>query len=278
MQANPDERHAGSGDGPNVVLIGAAIAAVLLIGGGAWYFLSSPPPPPPAPPPEPEAVVEEAPPAPVTPDIPAFVPPAEPAVPPPSLDSSDGELRQWVMANGGEALLKPTLALSNLLQRAVTVIDNLSRGVLVLKVAALPPPEQKMTVLEQDGGLVIDPASYRRFDSLVDFLVGLDNGLLVELFHRFRPLMEQIFASLGHKAEDFDNTLILALDRVVEAKVIDGPVAVVQNTVIYRYADTALEKSSSLQKQMLRIGPDNSRRLQDKAAAIRASLLQESGH
>ena len=44
---------------------------------------------------------------------------------------------------------------------------------------------------------------------------------------------------------------------------------------MYRYADPQLEQLSAVQKQLLRMGPDNIRRIKAQARVIRSGLLTE---
>jgi len=44
--------------------------------------------------------------------------------------------------------------------------------------------------------------------------------------------------------------------------------------VNYKFADPSLEALSPLQKQLVRMGPTNTKRVQDKAKEIRGALLK----
>jgi hypothetical protein len=45
--------------------------------------------------------------------------------------------------------------------------------------------------------------------------------------------------------------------------------------VVYVYADPALEILPALQKQLLRVGPDNLRRIKQQARVLREGLLAQ---
>ena len=61
--------------------------------------------------------------------------------------------------------------------------------------------------------------------------------------------------------------------RVLATPVLDEPQALKLDVTTYEYVDRELEALPSLQKQLLRMGPDNLQRLQAVAARWRAALL-----
>ena len=80
-----------------------------------------------------------------------------------------------------------------------------------------------------------------------------------------------IIVQLGLPAEDFDNAVIRVLDRILATPEIEDPIALTRRSVMYQYADPQLEQLTPLQKQLLRMGPDNIRRVKEQAAALRAA-------
>lgn len=55
---------------------------------------------------------------------------------------------------------------------------------------------------------------------------------------------------------------------------IDAPIWVVKHEAIYRFADDELEQRPALQKQLLRMGPQNFERVRKQAQALLAALLE----
>ena len=60
--------------------------------------------------------------------------------------------------------------------------------------------------------------------------------------------------------------------KKLETPIVEGDVAVVPLIQGYGYADASLESLSGAQKQLLRMGPDNVRRVQQKLRAIAREL------
>ena len=277
MQADPQDRRTKStpdfNSPPVWIIAGVVVAAAVAL----WYFAASEPEPPP-PAPEPVATVEpeaELPPAPDIPEPPPAPapPPPEPPVPPVSLESSDAELRERLGTAGDSALLESALVNSNLVERGTATIASLSRGVVLHKLLPVTPPRGTFSVTGSDDRLTIDPASYKRYDDYARAIENLDTEILVKTFHRFRPLLEVTYAELGYEADDFDNALIRALDNILATPRIDAPIAVRKSEAIHKFLDPDLERRTALQKQLLRMGPDNTARIQSQARALREGLL-----
>jgi len=203
--------------------------------------------------------------------------PAEspPALPEMTLQTSDEAVRMALAGAGGSALLDGPLQEDELLQRGAAIIDGTSRGLVLTKILSPSRPEGKFTTVEDQGQELIDPASYDRYDDYAQAIAGVDTAALASAFHRFRPLLEEAYAQLGYAREDFDNALIRSLDVVIATPDIPGTVAVKPKGGLYVFADPALEALPSLQKQLLRMGPENRELVKQQAVALRSALLAE---
>lgn len=225
-----------------------------------------PPPLPPAEdiPPRPQPVVEAAAEAPV-----------EPPPPLPPLTESDDIVRAQMSAAGVGGELAPLEQQQNLIQQGTALIDGLSRGVVLRKLLPLDPPEEAFTAVEEGDRMYMNPASYQRYDGYAETIASLDTATMVESFHTLRPLYEEAYGQLGLNPDDFDNALIRALDRVLATPEIEEPIALTRKSVMYKYADPQLEQLTPMQKQLLRMGPDNIRRIKEQARALREGLLSQ---
>jgi hypothetical protein len=288
MHADPQDRRVET-TRPRGPSRGIILAAVAVIAAVAWYmFGGQPEEPPPAPPEPPQIAPEpvtpkpaaELPPAPDIPEPqPAPEPPPEvqepvvPPEPPPTLEGSDEELRLRLGAATDSPLVATAAGKDQLVERLAGSIDSLSQGVPAYKALPLPPPPGKFAVAPAGSKLVLDPVNFQRYDAHAQMIEGLDTELLVSTFHRFRPLLEEAYAGLGHEAEDFDNAVIRFLDQVLATQPLDGAAELVKSEAVYKYADPELEARSELQKLLMRMGPENLERVQNQAANLRAALL-----
>lgn len=198
---------------------------------------------------------------------------SEPDEPPLTLANSDARLREQLEGKLPDGMPAAVLGNSNLIERGAAAIDSVRRGLVPDKLLNLPRPKGAFKVRSVEGRTVIDPQSYRRYDDMVMSLVDAPIAPAVNAFQRFRPLLEQAYAALGYPADDMDNALIAALDEILATPVVDEAVAVERSEAVWAYERDDLESLSLLQKQLLRTGPENVRRLQDKARGLREALL-----
>ena len=157
------------------------------------------------------------------------------------------------------------------LDLSAALIDGLGRGIILRKMLPLERPKQAFSVDRQGDSLYMSPASYNRYNAYTDAITALNTGVLVEAFHTLRPLYQQAYEQLGLDPEDFDNSIIRTLDMVLATPEISEPIALKPKSVVYLYADPALESLPALQKQLLRVGPDNLRRIKQQVPSRRGS-------
>ncbi|CAI8166227.1 MAG: Uncharacterised protein [Pseudidiomarina mangrovi] len=164
------------------------------------------------------------------------------------------------------------LTSTQLIRDAVVFIDNLRNGVVVRDKAGIDGPRNAFRVLEQNGKLYIDPRSYDRYNTLVDWFVSLDTEVLVTMMQRYRPLIVAALAEIGYPDTAPEQVLLDAIAVLNDTPAVGTVVELTDDTVMYRFADPALESLPDAQKQMLRLGPDNIRRVKLKLNAIQAAV------
>ena len=216
MQIDPDDRltdqEPKNSSSNKTVLIGVVV--IIAIAAVVYFYQGNPEKVTQAPPPPPPPIVTPAPQPELPPaqDIPEPVQamPLEPNVPEPepeptlTLETSDEELRVELAEAGDSDLLNAVLTNDDLVQRSASMIDGMSRGVLLGKVLPVTPPKGKFTTLSEQGNEYMDPAGYERYDSYAQSIETLDSDTLVSAFHRFRPLLEEAYGTLGYPKEDFE--------------------------------------------------------------------------
>jgi hypothetical protein len=215
-------------------------------------------------PPRPEPVVEAIDEAPE---------PPKPVLP--SLAESDSMMREQLAAAGVGAELDKLDQQQNLIQQGTALIEGFSRGLVVRKLLPIDPPKGLFSVELQGEQMFMNPAGYARYDGYAEAIESLDSAVLVNNFHTMRPLYEQAYGQLGLDPDDFDNAVVRVLDRILATPEIEEPIALSRRSVMYQYADPQLEQLTALQKQLLRMGPDNIRRIKAQAAVLRAGLLSQ---
>ena len=96
---------------------------------------------------------------------------------------------------------------------------------------------------------------------------------IMAAFHRYRPLIEQAYEEFGYSAEDMDNALIRSLDYVLATPEPAVPIALIRKEAVFQFSDPELEQLPPLQKQLLRMGPENSARIKQWVEKLRQGLL-----
>ena len=97
---------------------------------------------------------------------------------------------------------------------------------------------------------------------------------MAALYKRFYPLLEEAYREMGLKKGNFHTVMLGAIDNLLAAPVVEQDILLVRPKVFYQYADPALEKLPASHKLLLRMGPDNTRRLQESLKNLRAKLAE----
>lgn len=242
---------------------------VVLLGAGAGYYFwqQRDEQPAPAPLATPQPPAEAARQASEEPAIRYPVPVAEDetAKPLPTLDNSDALMRETVTGLVGrkafEALVHPT----QLIRRIVATVDNLPRETA---------PARGMPLEPVPGRFTPGAANAARYAPYVRVLESLDARALVQRYVESYPLFQRAYAELGYPSRNFNDRLVEAIDDLLAAPELAGPVELVQPKVLYQFADPALEGRSAGQKIMMRMGSENAAKVKAKLREIRRELVQ----
>ena len=200
-------------------------------------------------------------------------PVAEAAVDLPRLNDSDSFVAEKISELSSGTSLLSYLVDEQLVRRAVVLVENISRGQYPQTALPYKPIVEEMQVSSDDGLLfTIEGASYTRFDAAVAAFVALDTEQTVGLYRLLSPLLQQAYAEIGFRDAEFEQALIKAIDAVLSAPEIEGPFQLVKPSVMYLYADTRLEELANMNKQLIRLGPENSARLKAKLREFKQAL------
>jgi hypothetical protein len=200
-------------------------------------------------------------------------PVAEAAVDLPRLNDSDSFVAEKISELSSGTSLLSYLVDEQLVRRAVVLVENISRGQYPQTALPYKPIVEEMQVSSDDGRLfTMEGVSYTRFDAAVAAFVALDTEQTVGLYRLLSPLLQQAYAEIGFRDAEFEQALIKAIDAVLSAPEIEGPFQLVKPSVMYLYADTRLEELANMNKQLIRLGPENSARLKAKLREFKQAL------
>ena len=257
--------------------VGIAIGVILGVGGWyAWRMRTAPAP----------VVPARTVPLPPVAEAPAPPPPAAPAIqhpvsPPAASAPAAATLDTAALAEllGQKAVLS-FLQTDAFVSRLVATVDNLPRPHAAPRLWPInPTPGRFGTEVGGDGELVA-VRNAQRYAPFVRFVEGIDTPRAVALYRQHYARFQESYADLGYPRGYFNDRLVEVIDHLlatpeltstprVRLTEVKGPQPMTQPWLHYEYADPALESLSSGQKILIRMGPDNARRLKAKLAEFR---------
>lgn len=223
----------------------------------------------------PASLVDRSPGRPAIPEV-ADTAPANPLPPLPDLEESDAIVGAELNKLSTDAEWLRWLQGDSLLRRGVGFLDALSRGLVARRLVPVVPPGD-FVATPANGKIWLGPDSYQRFDNFATMVSHLDSDKLAGLFHWLRPLLEQSHSELGYPADSFDDTLLKAIDQCLVTPEISTPIELTPKIRGFAFADPELEALPPVQKQLLRMGPDNLRTIKDSLRRLLRALLGNVG-
>ena len=231
--------------------IGVAAAVLLVAGGAYWIMHREAPAPSPSAPPVPAPVAQR---------------PADAPLPP--TPDSDAQVRRLLGSLSTWPQLKDWLAQSDLLNSWAVIAVNLAEDVSPRKQLTYLQPQKKFS--EVAGH--IDPKSYARYDPFTEVVASIDAKGFAAAVRELHPLLETAYHRLGYPDRSVDDLARAALQRLIDAPVVEGDVKLEPKGANFRFADDKLEALGPVEKHLLRMGPRNTKLIQAKAREIAAAL------
>ena len=191
----------------------------------------------------------------------------------PKLDNSDDFIRERLLLINNKKEFTRWIKTDDLLRRTASYADGLSNGVLLSKIFPLTAPEGKFATHSSDGSIWLNAGNYERYDRSINTLTSLPMDSMAKMFHFARPLLENAFSEMGYNPRQMDGIILQAIDVILATPIVAEPIRLSRDSVVYKFADPALESLLPLQKQLLRTGPENTKRIQQQAEALREALL-----
>lgn len=188
------------------------------------------------------------------------------------LNKSDGPLRELLKDCSAHPEFARWLANRDIIRRSVAVIDNIADGVNPSVHLPFLVPTAGFKVIERNGKIMIDPLSYIRYQPVTMVLASIETEKVLEYYRKLRPVIGDAFKELGYPGRQFEGVLEQALEVLLETPVIEGDILLEEKVRTYAFADPRLETLNDVQKLMLRMGPENTRIIQDKLREIAKAL------
>ncbi|MDT8426212.1 MAG: DUF3014 domain-containing protein [Methyloprofundus sp.] len=193
----------------------------------------------------------------------------------PELQDSDAEFKQDVLAISSSKQLKQVIFKEKIISKTIASVNDMAQSLrppaTVLRELKLSQP---FMAISRGDKLYISPESYQRYDQLAQAINEIDNQEAIALYKKYLPLFQVVFKEFSYPKEyKVLDIFKAAVGKIIQAPIINERIEVSRPSVYYKFADPKLEKLSALDKQMLRMGPDNTRLIQDKLRELVQLLI-----
>jgi hypothetical protein len=199
--------------------------------------------------------------------------PPEPTV---TEETADSYARETIgTVNGGKALAQ-FVAGDYIVERTVAIVDALRRGEVPYKLLPVGRPSKPFPVSDDGLRITMDPSGFSRYDGFAQWVNRIDVAAVVELLDDYDQIATEALSRMGVGDFDIRSTVLAATTEILATPIAPESAELMKREANWVYIDPELEALSSLQKQVLRMGPENSGIIQAKARELRGAVL-ESG-
>jgi len=154
----------------------------------------------------------------------------------------------------------------------VATIDNLPRGHVAERLRPLGRISGTFSVDSDEDTVIASPTNFGRYDFLIDMLVHADLDIVVDVYRRYYPLLQEAYVGLGYPNGYFNDRVVEVIDHLLATPLPEGSPHLVRPHVLYEYADPDLEALSSGQKILLRMGNSNAERVKSALTEFRTRV------
>lgn len=192
----------------------------------------------------------------------------------PPADRSDAPILEALLALAKRDALGQVLNMQDFARRFVVTVDHLPRQLIPAQLSAVKRVPGQLAVAPAGDSLTLQPGNYARYDAFVRLAESLDPKTMVSIYLRFYPLLQQEYRAMGFPQGHFNDRVVEAIDDMLTAPEVSGPIRLVQPQVNYKFNDPLLEKLSAGRKIMIRIGPEHAAKMKKALRALRAELVR----
>ncbi|MDP9894467.1 hypothetical protein J2W32_003343 [Variovorax boronicumulans] len=202
----------------------------------------------------------------------------------PALAESDSRVMKALAELLGGKHASDYLRSDGIVRRFVATVDNLAREQAPASAWPVQPTGQRfITDGPQGGTQTIAANNAARYNGIVLLAETVDPAKAATVYAKLYPLFQKAYEELGFPGRYFNDRLIAVIDHLLQAPEPSGPVQVrlvevkgdVPSTrpwVRYEYVDPKLEAMSSGQKIMVRMGPENERKVKASLRGFRQQI------
>jgi hypothetical protein len=188
------------------------------------------------------------------------------------LAGTDPRVRELLRGLSSDAEFLRWLSAEDLARRFVSATNAVAEGQSPRPQLSFLAPTGGFRVTRRAGRTVIAPETYARSDGIARAFASVNTQGVQRVYQELKPLLEAAHAEIAPPGRTLDQALTQAISRLTSVAVPNGTVEVIPKGALYAYADPRLEALSSAEKHLLRMGPENMRKVQTKLAEIASAL------
>ena len=190
-------------------------------------------------------------------------------------NSDDGFRKAIVKVS---ANLSDWFNVKDVIRKYILIINDFSQSQILYKHRKFLKMPLVMVVKNDSQGLYMEKESYSRYDRLANAIDAIDEQKGLSLYLAFRPIFKQVYDEFAYP-EDYrlEDIFMKAAASVIEAPIITDRVYLLKHSMRYKFADKKLEALNDVEKQMIRMGPENTKKIQNKLRQLveAVSVLNE---
>ena len=190
----------------------------------------------------------------------------------PQLDNSDSLVRDLATAMSNDPGFLSWLDTDRLIRTFVVVVDNVAEGSNPAQHLLFMRPNVRFSTQTSEIGLQVNPNNFRRYNTMANIVASLSPRATSVLYRQALPLLDEAYLELGYPDTAFHWTLNRAIARILDTPIISGEPRLVPAASFFAYADERLQSLPQVQRQLLLMGPDNLRIVQDSVRNIATAL------
>lgn len=162
---------------------------------------------------------------------------------------------------------------SDLLRRIVASVDCMATGASPKgQLTFLAPTEAYRAEQKADRRWYASAANALRTRAAIETFCLAKPEAVAAAYTRLEPVFDQLYRDIGYPDARFRDALALASRVLLTAPIPDQEPALTRSGTLYFYADPKLEALYPAQKQLLRLGVDDARRIQKQVLALAQAL------
>jgi len=204
----------------------------------------------------------------------------------PSVDQSDAYVGRVLNELVGRKAVASFLNLDGFARRFVATVNGLASDSASAERWPVRQTPGRFEIDARDGGVFVSPRNAARYGPFVTFVEAIDSRKAVAAYVAAYPLLQRAYEELGEPIPYFNDRVVIVIDDLLATPDIAEPVRVKHIEAdgaspspsaakLYVYADPSLETRTVGQKILIRLGPDNARRLKAKLSELRALLASQ---